>query len=42
MKRTSIILSLVFATALVLSSCRSHQKCPAYGKAQKAETSKKA
>jgi predicted small secreted protein len=41
MKRVSIIFSLLFAVALLISSCHTHQKCPAYGKVIKADTAKK-
>lgn len=33
MKKVALLLSVVFATSLVFSSCKSHEKCPAYSKA---------
>lgn len=33
MKKVAVILSIVFVLALLLSSCKTHESCPAYGKA---------
>ena len=33
MKKLALLFSVVFAVSLVLSSCKSHEKCPAYSKA---------
>ncbi|MFH2095024.1 MAG: hypothetical protein ABIJ16_04930 [Bacteroidota bacterium] len=33
MKRYFIILAVVFIGALILSSCKGSEKCPAYGQA---------
>lgn len=40
MKKISIGLVLVFAAALTLSSCKSHQRCAAYSQADIEQTQK--
>ncbi len=33
MKKLALLFSVLFAVSLVFSSCKSHEKCPAYSKA---------
>jgi hypothetical protein len=37
--RKTIALLLILAVTGILSSCKTHEKCPAYGKAQPAKQS---
>ncbi len=32
MKNTLLLISVAFITVLALSACKSHERCPAYGK----------
>ncbi|MEI6765844.1 MAG: hypothetical protein WCM76_09400 [Bacteroidota bacterium] len=41
MKKTSLIVILLMFIAIGLFSCRTHELCPAYSKANKAGTEKK-
>ncbi len=34
MKKLAIFAAAVFVLSLTLSSCKSHERCPAYGKVQ--------
>jgi hypothetical protein len=33
MKKAILVLSVLFLGTVVFTSCKSHEKCPAYGKA---------
>lgn len=40
MKKVGIVLSIVFITALLMTSCKSQQKCAAYGQKAEVENTK--
>jgi len=42
MKKTAVIIFLVVMLATIFASCRTHELCPAYSKANKAKTEKRA
>ncbi len=41
MKKLALLSSLVLAFCVTLTSCKSHEKCPAYTKANSAVSTKK-
>ncbi len=41
MKKAILVLSVFFLAGVVFTSCKSHEKCPAYGKANTTPTNKK-
>ncbi len=38
MKRLFVVLAVVIFVSIGLSSCKSHEKCPAYGQATEEQT----
>jgi len=38
MKKQFLVIGAIVAVVLFLSSCRSHERCPAYGKIDKEKT----
>lgn len=41
MKKLALVSFIVFAFCAILTSCKSHEKCPAYSKANTAVSAKK-
>jgi hypothetical protein len=41
MKKLVVILLAIFTTAIIMSSCRSAESCPAYGEAKKFQVEQK-
>jgi hypothetical protein len=41
MKKLALFTALLFAFCVTISSCKSHEKCPAYSKANTATSAKK-
>ncbi len=41
MKKAILVLTVIFLAGVVFTSCKSHEKCPAYGKANSNSNYKK-
>ncbi len=41
MKKLALLSTLLIAFSVTISSCKSHEKCPAYSKANTTSTAKK-